>query len=371
MMRASKRALLLVLTLASCGEEPQSTAAPQPSVDVIAVSPQPVAERVELAGRVRAIRTAEVRARTDGIVLNRLYTEGTDVAAGTPLFSVDSRELAAQADEARGALARAEAARDNSARLVERLQGLVGERGVSAQDFDAARATLRQEQAGVVEAAARLARARLLLDFATVRAPIAGRAGRAQVTEGALVSAGAATLLTTVEQLDPIHVVFTAAAADVLSHERAGRTGQLRLAQTYRATLKLPDGTTYERTGELDLVEQNVDPETGTITLRAVFPNPERTLLPGQFVRVTVEVGTIPAALVVPARAVRLGGDAATVAVLRSDGTVADRPVRLGSQLPEGFVITEGLRPGEKVITDGWQKLTAGARPVVRHQVNG
>ena len=223
---------------------------------------------IELPGRIEAIRTAEVRARTDGIVEARLYREGTDVAEGQPLFRIDQRDYRAQVQQAQAALARAEAARVNAASIVRRYQPLVSERAVSAQEFDAAQSTLRQADASVADARAALSRAQLQLSYTIVRAPIAGRVGRAQVTEGALVSATQATPLTQVDQLSPIYAGFTQSSAALSELIQQARSGGLALPDLSHITVRLTleDGSEYGPTGQLDFAGQTVDPTTGNVS---------------------------------------------------------------------------------------------------------
>lgn len=234
--------LAMALALVACGQESsqqQQAAPPPPLVTAITVQSAAVPNIIELPGRIEAIRTAEVRARTDGIVEARLYREGTDVAEGQPLFRIDQRDYRAQVQQAQAALARAEAARVNAASIVRRYQPLVSERAVSAQEFDAAQSTLRQADASVADARAALSRAQLQLSYTIVRAPIAGRVGRAQVTEGALVSATQATPLTQVDQLSPIYAVFTQSSAALSELIQQARSGGLALPDLSHITVRL------------------------------------------------------------------------------------------------------------------------------------
>ena len=358
--------LAMALALAACGQgdQQQQAAPPPPLVTAITVQSTAVPNIIELPGRIEAIRTAEVRARTDGIVEARLYREGTDVAEGQPLFRIDQRDYRAQVQQAQAALARAEAARVNAASIVRRYQPLVSERAVSAQEFDAAQATLRQADASVADARAALSRAQLQLSYTIVRAPIAGRVGRAQVTEGALVSATQATPLTQVDQMSPIYAVFTqsnAALSELISQARSGGLALPNLSQiTVRLTLE--DGTEYGPAGQIDFAGQTVDPTTGSQQLRARFPNPNRMLLPGQFVRAHVTAGTIRDGISVPQRAVQLSNQAASVMVVDGSGTIQARPITLGGQVGSNWVVLSGLKPGEKVVTEGWQKVQPGQK---------
>lgn len=368
---------LLPLLVMACGQSPEGGAAggppgagPPPLVDAITVQATEVPNIVDLPGRIEAVRTAEVRARTDGIVERRLFTEGTDVVAGQPLFRIDPRDLQAQVEQAQATLARAQAAQVNAAQVVKRYAPLVGERAISGQENDQANATLRQANAGVGEARAALTRARLQLGYTTVRAPISGRVGRAQVTEGALVGAAAATLLTTIEQPSPVYAVFAqsnTAMLDLMKSAQAGATAITPLRQV-EVRLVLANGQEYPIVGRLDFADQTVDPQTGSQTLRAVLPNPDRLLLPGQFVHGRVSIGTAQGGIILPARAIQFGERGASVTLVGADGTTSVRPIQLAGQSERGWVVKGGLKPGERVITDGWQKVM---QPGMKVQVKG
>jgi membrane fusion protein (multidrug efflux system) len=361
--------LVASLILAGCGDAGGGArgggaqgANPPPLVEVITVQSQAVPNIVELPGRIQAVRLAEVRARVDGIVERRLYQEGTDVAAGDPLFRIDPRDMTAQSDQARAALRRAEAARLNARQIVSRFGPLVSDKSVSAMEYDQAQANLRQAEASVDDARATLARTQLQLGYTLVRAPIAGRVGSAQVTEGALVSAGSATLMTTVDQLSPVYAVFTQSSAAVLDLLDAQRTGTVDVPALSQIEVKLilANGREYGPTGRLDFAAQTVDPSTGSQTLRAVFPNDARLLLPGQFVRGRISLGTLPQGIMIPAQAVQMGQNTAVVSVVGRDMTVASRTVQLGNQSGGHWIVLSGLKPGERVIIAGWQKVQPG-----------
>lgn len=370
--------IALALVLAACGSgQPDGppgggmpgAGGPPPLVEAMTVRAQTVPNIVELPGRIAAVRTAEVRARADGIIERKLFQEGADVRAGQPLFVIDPRDLRAQAQQAAATLARAEAARVNAAQVVRRYAPLVAERAVSGQENDQATATLRQATASAAEARAALTRARLQLGYTTVRAPISGRVGQAQVTEGALVSAAGATLLTRVEQPSPIYAVFEQSNTAMLDLRRAGQTTtDLKPLGEVEVRLVLANGQEYGPVGRLDFAAPTVDPATGSQTLRAVFPNGERLLMPGQFVRGRVSIGTAPNGIVLPARAIQFGPRGSTVVVVNRDGSTAPRPVQLAGQSGAGWVVKSGLRPGERVITDGWQKIM---QPGMKVQVKG
>jgi len=367
--------LAALFALAACGSGSDADggdgawgAGPPPLVVAMTVKAQSIPNIVELPGRIEAVRTAEVRARSDGIIERRLYQEGTDVVEGAPLFRIDPRDLNAQVDQARATLRRAEAARTNAQQIVRRYAPLVADRSVSALEFDQAQATLRQEDANVADARAALARAQLQQSYTIVRAPIAGRVGRAQVTEGALVSASSATPLATVEQLAPVYAVFTqssAAALDLIQAQRSGSLDVPALSQI-EVRLILANGQDYAVAGKLDFSDQTVDSTTGSQTLRAVFPNPERLLLPGQFVRGRLSIGTAPSGIMIPAKAVQMGERNATVLVVGRDSTVEARSVQLGAQVGGNWIVRSGLKPGDRVIVEGWQKAQPGQKVQVR-----
>ncbi len=354
-------AALAALLFSACSE-PAPESAPPPEVSVVTVEAESVPHVIEVPGRLQAIRTAEVRARVDGIVERRLYTEGSDVRSGQGLFAIDPRPLRAQVNAAEATLARAEATAANAQQDVTRYEGLVGKQAISQQEYDAAIARLRTAQADVEQARAQVETSRLNLSYATVTSPISGRAGRAAVTEGALVSAGQGTLLTRVEQLDPIFVNFSQSNAELLAIRRAldARRSGGSSGSGVQVQLVLEDGTVYDRTGNLDFLDLSIDANTGTAALRAEIPNPDRTLLPGQFVRVRLELGDDEAAMLVPQRAVTLGANGGTVTVVGSDGMPEARTVTLGGLRGDRWVVRGGLAPGERVITDGLQKIQPG-----------
>lgn len=356
--------IVLTVALAGCGREDGPAAGQRPPVrvDVETVTAQAVPNLVELPGRVEAARSAEVRARADGIVERQLYVDGTDVSANAPLFRIDPRDLQARLQQARASLASAKAARAQTAALRARLSALVQRKAVSVQEYESAQASFRQADAALLEAQAAVDRATLQLDHATVRAPIAGRAGRAQVSEGALVSAAGATLLTRIDQLDPVFVIFNPSHIAMNELERGITTGRVVLADDRRVavTVLLDDGTPISTPGVLDFSETAIDPATGSRTLRARLPNAEGRLLPGQFVRGILTVGTVPNGISLPERAIQVGEDESSVMVVTDDGIAMRRPVMLAGQSGGRWVVQSGLKPGERVIVDGWHKIQPG-----------
>ena len=357
----------LLLLLASCGRQ-EEQAAPVPPVDVVAVRTGDIPNIVELPGRIEAVRTAEVRARVDGIVERRLYQEGSDVPAGAPLFQIDPRDKQAQLAQAQAALNRATAARANARSIVARYEPLVSRKAVSAQEYDAALSDARQADASVSDARAALDRARLERGYTTVRAPIAGRVGKAQVTEGALVSASSATLVTQVNQLSPIYATFTQSSSKLLDLQRLTRSGALHIPDlnAIEVRLVLENGETYDLPGHLDFADQSVDPSTGSQTLRARFPNPERILLPGQFVRARIVAGTRRDGIEIPERAVQISNEEASVLIVGRGNVVAKRTIELGGQSGGKWVVLSGLKSGDKVIVDGWMKVQPGQKVTPR-----
>ncbi|WP_244306745.1 efflux RND transporter periplasmic adaptor subunit [Paraburkholderia silvatlantica] len=358
-------AMLLLAAFGCRDRQARSGAAPPPpSVLVETVAAQSIPRVIELPGRIEAIRSAEVRARVDGIVERRLFEEGTDVRAGAPLFLIDSRDYEAALQQAQAALNRARAVQGNAASEVTRFKPLVARQVVSAQELEAATAALQQADANVADARAAVTLAQLRLDRCTVRAPIAGRVGRALVTEGALVSAAGATLLTQVNQLTPVNAVFTQSNISLLEVRKQIASGALAAPAADRAQvwLTLANGDDYSEPGVLDFTDLVVDPSTGTQVLRARFNNASRILLPGQFVRGRIVIGTIPNGLVVPARAVQFDNNGASLSLVADDGTVVRRNVVLGPQEAGQWVVKDGLEPGERVIVDGWQRVQPGQR---------
>lgn len=360
-MRALQIVIPLLL-LSACAGEAEQPAPPPLAVETVTIEGEPIPNVIELPGRVTAIRKAEVRARVTGILEDKLLDEGSYVREGQPLFRIDPRELRASLAQQQASLQRAQATAANARGVVERYRPLVEENAISRQEFDAAVAASRAADADVAQIRAQVESASLQLGYTTVRAPISGRAGRAQVTEGALVSATEATLLTTIEQIDQVYVVFSNSAQDVLSIRRSLADGSLVLADdgSVPVTLTLPDGTEYPIAGTIDFFDQSVNEATGTVELRARVANPEGILLPGQFVRVRVEAGSYVDGIAVPQVAVTMTENGGSVFVIDKDGVAQLRQIKLGAMFDGKWIVESGLKVGDRVITNNIQKLRGG-----------
>lgn len=358
---ASLATMLLLLGACSGSDQPPP---PPPEVDIVTLKPQTIDNIIEVPGRVQAIRTAEVRARVNGIVERRLFEEGTDVRAGQSLFQIDPRELRASLNGALATLARNQATAANAQQDVNRYKGLIADQAISKQEYDAAMARLRTAQADVSLAKAQVDTARLNLGYATVTAPISGRAGRAQVTEGALVSASQGTLFTTIEQLHPIYVNFSQSSSNLLAIRRDAQAGKLdipRDSNTLKVDLVLEDGTSYGIPGHIDFLDMSIDESTGTAAIRAEFPNPGRVLLPGQFVRARIKAGVRTDGMLVPQQAVQITEQGANVMVVGERNIVTAREVKLGELQGDKWIIREGLKAGDRVVVNGLQQVRPGA----------
>jgi membrane fusion protein (multidrug efflux system) len=358
----------LALALAACGDkkpDPQAQAAatPPPEVAVVTVAPERIAITNELPGRVEALRTAQVRARVPGIVQKRLFTEGTDVKAGDVLFRIDPASLQATLSNALAARARVEANLAQANLKVQRYRPLVETNAISRQEYDDALVAQKQARADLEAARATQQTASLNLGYATVTAPISGRIGRAQVTEGALVGQGEATPLATIQQLDPIYVNLTQSSSELLRLRQAMAAGKLKTMGRDQASVSLvtEDGTPYPQTGKLLFSDLAVDQSSGAITLRAEFPNPNRFLLPGMYVRARLDQAVNESAITVPQQAVQRDNNGASVMLVGADGKVAPRPIQTGSAQGEKWIVTDGLKQGDVVIVEGLQKIKPGA----------
>ena len=347
--------IFILLLIAACSpadkSAPASSAgsgAPPPTeVEVMQVGRGAATLTQELPGRVTAVRTAQVRARVEGIVEKRLFEEGSDVHAGQPLFQLDNRTY-------RSAAQAAEADVETKKLNLARVESLLPIKAVSQQEVDLARAEFKQAQA-------QLSRARLDMENTTVPAPISGRIGHALVTEGALVGRGEATLLAVIEQLEPAQVLFTQPNADVMRLKMALAAGSLKVTQSQIVELIMDNGQPYPKKGRLIFSGMSVDPTTGSVTLKAEFPNPERLLLPGTFVRVRLPQAVAEAVIAVPQRTVLSGPEGQYVLLVGPENKVMSRPVKVGAMAGTDFVIEDGLKGDETLIVNGVQKVRPGA----------
>ena len=357
-------AFLAALVLAGCGgdkSEPPQAQTPRP-VQVLAVQPERFTMTSALPGRVEPVRVAEVRARVAGIVLSRNFEEGADVKAGDVLFRIDPAPFKAALSRAQGELAKADAAVSDAQAILKRYTPLVKIEAVSQQDFDTAATTLKSAQAARRSAQADVETAQLNLDYATVKAPISGRIGRAQVTEGALVGQNEATVMAKIQQLDPIYVDFNQPVADMLRMRAALQDGSL--AQGEGASISLTiDGTDEKRSGKLLFSDIAVDRTTGQVSVRGEFANPDVLLLPGMYVRVQTQQGVDANAILVPQRAVTRSTDGKPqVMLVGKDDVVESRAVQTGAMRGSDWHIVDGLAAGDRVIVGGVSAAVPGQK---------
>jgi membrane fusion protein (multidrug efflux system) len=351
---------------AGCDEPASAVAAAQtsePDVSIVTVTPQARALVRELPGRIAPTRVSDVRPRVSGIVIERMFNQGSEVKAGDPLYRIDPRPFEVELQSSEAALARAAAVLEQASLQARRIATLTSQRATSEAENEKAIGALRQAEADVAGRKADVARARLNLDYATIRAPIDGVVGAALVSEGALVVQNEAANLATIQQLDPIYADFTQSVSELNHLRRAFDSGDLdRIASdAARVRLVLDDGSVYATAGKLLFSEAKVDAHTGQVTLRGEFPNPKRELLPGMYVRVLIEQGIDTDAIAVPQQAIqRNGGGGSEVYVIKDDNRVAIQTVRTGSVQDGQWFVTEGLKAGDKVVVEGFQKFAAG-----------
>ncbi len=337
---------------------------PPAEVGVITVATGEVGLVNELPGRLEASRVAQVRARAAGIVQKRLFREGSDVRQGQPLFTIDSAPYAAAQAGAQATLARAQANLGQASALAERYKPLVEANAISKQEYANAVAAQKAAEAEVAAGRAAVQTAGINLNYASVTAPISGRIGRALVTEGALVGQGEATPLAVIQQTNPMYVNFTQSASDVLKLRSALAQGKIKRATGVDGALVrvvLEDGTEYPQPGKLLFSDLSVDPTSGQITLRAEVPNANGVLLPGLYVRVRLEQAKAGNAVLLPQQAVTRTPQGDSVMIVGADGKVSPRTIKIGSEQAGQWVVMEGLKAGEKVMVDGFQKLRPGA----------
>jgi membrane fusion protein (multidrug efflux system) len=359
---ASAVAALLV---AACGEKaagpggPGGMQMPPPTVGVVTVAPTSLPLTTELPGRLESSRVAQVRARVNGIVLERRFEEGSLVKAGQSLFQIDPAPYQAQLDSAIAAQGQAEAAAAQTASILERDKPLVAAKAISTQEFIAAETAHKQAIAQIAVAKAAVTQARLSVTYARVDSPIAGRIGRALVSEGQLVTQAEATVMATVQQIDPLYINITQSADDALKLKRSIASGKVRASRSGSTPVEvvLDDGSVYGHHARLLFTDWTVDPTSGQVMLRAEVPNPQGDLLPGLYVKVRLSQASSDTAMVVPQQSVTRSAAGDTVMVVGADNQVTPRPVKLGGSRGNQWIVLEGLNPGERVVADGFQKI--------------
>jgi membrane fusion protein (multidrug efflux system) len=368
-------AVLALALLAACGNKDAAPAGPAPGggmpppppVGVVIVEPQAVALQTELPGRVEPLRVAQVRARVTGIVLRRQFVEGSEVKAGQALFLIDPAPYQAALDSAAAQLARAQASLAQTSAAVERYKPLAAAQAISQQDYVNAQAAQKSAEADVAAGRAAVQSAKINLDFTKVTAPIAGRIGRALVTEGALVTAAEATQLALIQQTRSVYVNFTQSSSELLRLRKALASRQLRrlgAAEAVAVKIVLEDGSELPQPGKLLFSDLTVDATSGQVTLRAEVPNAEGLLMPGQYVRVRLAQAELPAGILVPQQAVTRSSQGDTLLVVGEGNKPGPRPVKIGGSFNGSWVVTDGLKAGDKVIVDGFQKMFVPGAPV-------
>lgn len=357
------------LALTGCDDKQDQQGGQQmPKVGVVTLKTEPLQITTELPGRTVAYRIAEVRPQVSGIILKRNFVEGSDIEAGVSLYQIDPATYQATYDSAKGDLAKAQAAANIAELTVKRYQKLLGTQYISKQEYDQALADAQQATAAVVAAKAAVETARINLAYTKVTSPISGRIGKSSVTEGALVQNGQASALATVQQLDPIYVDVTQSSNDFLRLKQELANGSLKQENgKAKVDLVTSDGIKFPQSGTLEFSDVTVDQTTGSITLRAIFPNPDHTLLPGMFVRARLQEGTKPTALLVPQQGVtRTPRGDATVLVVGADNKVETRQIVASQAIGDKWLVTDGLKAGDRVVVSGLQKVRPGAQVKVQ-----
>lgn len=364
-------AFAISLTLTACGAKDAAPGGapggmPPAEVGVVAVESTSVALQTELPGRVSPVRVAQVRARVNGVVLQRMFREGSEVKAGQVLYQIDPSVYKAALTSAQASVQKAQANLAQASAQVERYKPLVEAAAVSKQEYTTLVTAQKQAEADVATAKAAEQTARINLDYATVTAPISGRIGQALVTEGALVSQAEATQLAVIQQTASVYVNFTQSTADVLRLRKAVQSKQLRQSSDGAVAVRvvLEDGSELPKAGKLLFQDLTVDATSGQVTLRAEVPNADGMLLPGQYVRVRLSQAEVPSAMLLPQQAVTRTNQGDTVLVVAPDGKPGPRPVKVGNAQNNQWVILGGLQPGEQVIVDGFQKMMVPGAPV-------
>jgi membrane fusion protein (multidrug efflux system) len=372
-LRVRSAGILLVLTataplLAGCNE-PESAIASvvsqstEPDVSIVTVRPQARSIVRELPGRIAPTRVADVRPRVSGIIVERLFRQGSEVKEGDPLYRIDQRPFEVEVQANQAALAKAQATHERAVQQARRIAFLARERAAPEIENEKAIAAEKETAADVEAREADLARAKLSLDYSTIRAPIDGIVGAAQLSEGALVVQNDIATLATIQQIEPVYADFTEPVSELLRLRRAFEAGDLeRIARdAIKVRLVLDDGTLYPIAGKLLFSEAKVEANTGQVTLRGEFANPRRDLLPGMYVRVRIEQGIDSDAIAVPQQAVqRNSGGSSEVYVVKDDNRVAPQPIRTGAVQDGQWLVTDGLKAGDKVVVEGFQKFVAG-----------
>ncbi|ELA9070359.1 multidrug efflux RND transporter periplasmic adaptor subunit VmeA [Vibrio parahaemolyticus] len=369
MRRRTTLSLLIAssLFMAGCqpsqeGTEQGGAAAPTTEVNVLTVEPVRQALTVELPGRSRAFKEAEVRPQVTGIISERNFVEGGVVEKGQSLYQIDDSSFQADLLSAEAELIRAQASEESTFATVKRYRALITKKSISQQDLDEAEAAYKEAKAQVLVAKAKINTAKINLTYTRVKAPISGVISKSNVTAGALVTANQADKLTTIQQLDPINVDIVQSSAQLLRLKAALSQGHMQEDQSAQVALTLEDGSTYEHKGTMKFTEVNVDESTGSVTLRAEFPNPDGLLLPGMFVRATVITGVDPSAILIPQNTVtRDATGKASVMTVSADNTVAITPVITAEVIDNQWRIIDGLKAGDQVITAGLQKVRPGS----------
>jgi membrane fusion protein (multidrug efflux system) len=359
--------------LSACSHGGAPPPAIPPEVGVITLRSQPVTITTDLPGRTVAYRIAEVRPQVSGVIVKRLFTEGSEVKAGQQLYQIDPAPFQANLESAQASLARARATLKSAALLTQRYKPLAEAHAVSQQNYDNAIAAESQAEADIASAKAAVDTARINLAYTRMFSPISGRTGRSSVTEGALVDANQSKALVVVQQLDPIYVDVTQPSTTLLRLQRELASGQLKKVgeSQARAQLILEDSTRYEQTGKLQFAEVAVDSGTGSVTLRAVFPNPQHILLPGMFVHEQLEEGVNEQGLLVPQRAITHNsrGEATTM-VVSANNTVSTRVIKTERAIGDQWLVSDGVAAGDRVIVAGLQRLGSGVHEVKPKEVS-
>jgi membrane fusion protein (multidrug efflux system) len=351
--------------LAACDQPTAANAtaqASEPEVSIVVVQPRARTVVRELPGRIAPTRVAEVRPRVSGIIVERLFHQGSEVKAGDILYRIDPRPFDVEVQATEAALARARAVLEQATSHANRIATLFKEKAAPEAKNEEAVAALRQAEADIAARKADVARARLNLDYATIRAPIDGIVGAAYVSEGALVVQNDSTSLATIQQLDPVYADFTQSVTEMHQLRRAFEAGDLVVVpDAVKVLLELDDGERYPVQGKLLFSEAKVDAHTGKVTMRAEFANPKRELLPGMYVRVQIEQGIDSDAIAVPQQAIqRNSGGGSEVFVVNADGKVTIQPVKTGSLQDGVWFVTDGLKSGDRVVVEGFQKFAPG-----------